>query len=717
MPTTTTTPSGYLLQPDWYGTTVAYHGTADANGNRATSLMVETRDKTLVFLDSANYLNFAVDNRSTVTYRLDANPWIGSQPNTMHILMDTLDNLLICYIAYQSNNPYLRVYRLSKPTSGWRAWALGSGSPALSASHIINYGKLPTNSEGYDQSWMNIPTFHVCAVANIANGVLVVPHLGGLHGATSGSASDRIGYSFNLTTGAVITQAAGNTSVMYPATQGSMSQMWGQTSPAPLSLGSQQFSPFSSAGYWWRWYCQDGGQPTQSKIFNSNVNDASRVHFYYWRWSVDANGNLTSTQAGRNAPAYAFKNINDVEASSGEISSLSYSTTFCPSNYPSGLTFMGEGNGRDILMCTIKSGKPTLNFTCNGYAGSANNWTYGATPTNWVFSARVAPTIQWIPERNVVRMWASNGTNGAYMDITWDGTNFTFPATATAIPGLASNAVPFTTQTPMLDMSEVWKGTTLATATSGVSTSYTISSNGSIPEPYVATLKTNNGMKFVQTGASYATTANTAAFGTSLNYLPTWSSFQFRRVSSGAGTEYYNYTTNTWTSSVVNNAVNLFPGGGGFLPGPGTSSYTHDLSGTWADNTSYTYSIVYTDINNVTSTSASRTIATPPVSAAPTSPTPRRLFVFPLNGRTSAHILSIENRVLINKIHIVNTSGSTTTVSLNLGGYNILSSQSVAANQTLQINTAIIANVAERLLATCSADNAITLWVMGTEGV
>jgi hypothetical protein len=79
--------------------------------------------------------------------------------------------------------------------------------------------------------------------------------------------------------------------------------------------------------------------------------------------------------------------------------------------------------------------------------------------------------------------------------------------------------------------------------------------------------------------------------------------------------------------------------------------------------------------------------------------------------------LSIENRVLINKIHVVNTSGSSVTMSLNLGGYNILSSQTVTANQTLQINTAITAAVAERLLATCSANNAITLWLMGTEGV
>jgi hypothetical protein len=195
-------------------------------------------------------------------------------------------------------------------------------------------------------------------------------------------------------------------------------------------------------------------------------------------------------------------------------------------------------------------------------------------------------------------------------------------------------------------------------------------------------------------------------------------SFQFKRVSSGAGTEYYNYTTNAWTSSVTNNAVALFPSGGGAAPAyTSTGYFLNDIQGTWADNVSYTYSYVFTDPNGVTRETGTRTIATPAVSAAPTAPTPRRIFVQTLQNRTSSHVLSVENRILINKINMVNQSANSVGVTLNLGGYNFLSTVTLAPYQTAQFETAVIANPAERLLVTCTADASVDMWIMGTEGV
>jgi hypothetical protein len=309
------------------------------------------------------------------------------------------------------------------------------------------------------------------------------------------------------------------------------------------------------------------------------------------------------------------------------------------------------------------------------------------------------------------------------MDITWNGSAFTFPSTATPISGFASSAKPAAVGHTVLNTYAAFNRNQAKadiSATTFAATSYAYSSFGSIPEPYVATLKTNNGMKFQYQSSVTATNANPTRWTTASNYLPaTWSTFQFLRNSSGGGTEYYNYTTSAWTSSVVNNAASLFPGGGGGVPDYlSTSYYLNDIQGTWADNTSYTYSYVFTDPNGISATAAgTRTIATPAVQSAPSSPTPRRMFVYTLQNRTSSHILSVENRVLINKVNLVNQSSNAVSVSLNLGGYNFLSSVSLAPYQTAQFETAVIANPAERLLATCNADGSVDMWLMGTEGV
>ena len=708
--TTTTTYHPNVLQPNWSGTTIAYHDTIDVTGQKHTATMVETRDKTLVFIDNNQFLNFATGDRSTIDYRFNTNISFVSDGNYTNLLMDTQDNVLIFSIIYQSNSPGIYCYRYTKPTEGWKTWSTNASRAALTRTTLISNYRVQTNTN-YPAAWMNTVGVHVCRAANIANGVLYVATVGNNYGGNTGSYTNHIGYSFNLTSGSVITTGVNTSSKNEPATNGNTSNQWVHDPVPNGGGGSQQFVPFGSSGYFWRTHCTNATNPSQSNIFNATTTSAGRFTFYYHRWSIDANGNLTANAEGYGDNTASFKNMNDVEASSGNISTFSYSSTFAPASAPPGFS----GYTENVLFCRIRSGKPTLQWAYNNNTGTVESYTYSSLPTNFVFTAGCAPTIVWIPQTNTVRMYASNNTTSCYMDITWNGTTFTFPASATVLSSVATNKPFMVTQTPMLDLADVWKNTTLNSVTSGVSTSYTYSTNGSIPEPYVSTLKANNGIKFVHQAAAVSSTANTAAFGSDLNFADKFETFQFTRTAGGV-TEYYNYTTNAFTSSVVNNVTTLYPTNGS-IPASSTSSFVHDLAGSWNDNTSYTYQIIYKDSSNIVSNSSTTTIATPAVSAAPASPTPRRLFVFPLQAKTSSHILSIENRVLINKIHIVNTSASSATVSLNLGGFNILSTQTVAANQTLQINTAITAAVAERLLATCSANSAITLWLMGTEGV
>jgi hypothetical protein len=723
-PTATIRTEGY--QPS------VWHATSESFGNQGFSTGY-TRDNVLFWLDDEGYVNWSTGAHTSTAYRyqdpdMESNR-VNQSIDQIALLRDLGDNLVLCWMYYSGSDVVIRAIRYTRPTNGWAPWAAaGGGTPSRTSLVSTTWQSASNNYQGGISTVMG---WHVARAANISNGALYLS-MGGSNTTQNGmgsSVTDVVGFTWNLNSGAIISFGSTSAGKYSPYGPNSLSYTAANTDYNGRGHGSMQaYAPFSSQGLRISWYTYAYNASvdiwSQSTVYSQR--NSSNLVQQYSQFSIDANGALTTYNGYTYADGTRFGPLRtvDMEASTGDVSIFQHTSTYGP---PGG--YSGAGGSRpfgtnNILLCNIFNGKPTLSTYWGKWDGSTQvpeNWTYSTTPTNWVFTAKSAPTITWVSP-TVLRMIASNGTNGAYMDITWDGTNFTFPASATAISGFNTNRKIKVSNASLLDKITVFSRTSAKadTATTPVSgTSYTWAGPvGSFPEPYVSVLKANNGMKFQYThGVSY-TSANTSIWGTDANFQPTpWTTFQFKRVSSG-GTEYYNYTTSAWTSSVVDNSASLFPSGGGLAPGySSTSTYLNDISGTWADNTSYTYNFVFTDPNSVTLASNTRTIATPAVSAVPTAPTPRRLFVYPLNARTSAHILSIENRVLINKIHVVNTSGASVTMSLNLGGYNILSSQTVTANQTLQINTAITAAVAERLLATCSADNAITLWVMGTEGV
>lgn len=728
----TLTPTS-VIRTEGYQQSV-WHASSESYGSQGFSVGY-TRDDTLFWLDDDGYINWSIGSKTTVAYRFQDPDMESNRANNgidhIALLRDLGDNIILCWTYSSYPDTIVRAVRYTKPAQGWLTWATAGGGSLTRASVAnINWNSAQTN---YGAGVGTVTGWHIARSANISNGTLLLS-MGGSTNTQNGyqsSVTDVAGFTFNLNTGAIISFASTTSGKYLPYSAGSVAYLVGNNDYNGRGRGgSQQYAPYSSQGLRIAWYIYSYNASVdinnQSTVFAQR--NSNNLQQQYSQWSIDANGALTATgYSGIDPTRFGPLRTVDCEAATGDISTFQYTSTYGPiGGYDGGNAgnrlYAGTNN---ILLCNIFNGKPTLSTPSGKWNGSQynpENWTYSTLPTNWVFTAKSAPTITWVSP-TVLRMIGSNGTNGAYMDITWDGSNFTFPATATVISGFNTSKKIKAPNATLLDDYTAFSRSSAKADTSATpvsSTAYTWSGPiGSFPEPYVPVLKANNGIKFQYTSGVTNTSANSTVWGTDANYQPApWTSFQFKRVSSGGGTEYYNYTTGAFTSSVVDNAVALFQGGGGAAPAyNSTATFVNDILGTWADNTSYTYNFVFTDPNSITVASNTLTVATPAVSAAPTAPTPRRLFVYPLNARTSAHILSIENRVLINKIHAVNTSASTVTMSLNLGGYNILSTQSLAANQTLQINTAITANVAERLLATCSAGSAVTLWLMGTEGV
>jgi hypothetical protein len=558
--------------------------------------------------------------------------------------------------------------------------------------------------------------------ANMTNGILVLTWRPGSTTAGANNNTRYYGYTFNLDTGAIIAKGStwGSGNQWYPIGSGS----WGNSNynfgniygnVANIAVQNKPYGNYFATNS----MRTDGTNPgSQSAIFTLNATQ-SNATYQYWGVSVDAAG--TFTNQGSVCPGYQLTAGNGPMGPrfSSDMTSTGntavYTTKACH-----GPIANSTNNPWYFFISEIKSSKPTIYMP---YAQPGVGFTYATLPTGFVFDVANACPIQWIEETSKLRIWGSNGTAITYIDCTWDNTagTLTFPATATVVASSGGSTATINTITaPVYTAADVHYNTTAASTTSGVTSSYAYSASYSVPEPYVPILKANNGMKFQLQATAVTTTASTSVFDNTQNYNP-WggpgTTFQFKRVSSG-GTEYYNYTTSAWTSSVVNNAQSLFPNGSSYVPPFSSTGYfLNDIQGTWADNTSYVYSYVFTDAASITYTSGTRTIATPAVQAAPTSPTPRRMFVYTLQNRTSSHVLSVENRVLINKINLVNQSANSVTVTLNLGGYNFLSSIALAPYQTAQYETAVIANVAERLLVTCNADASVDMWVMGTEGV
>ena len=713
---------------------------------RQDQMAFQTRDKSLVWLDDAYHINFSTGNFSTVGHRFNirSNGTIDSlitnngytRPGLMR---DMQDNVVLVFWWSNWYHLELGIWRYTKPAEGWEAWINNPSRSQIEPIRLAQGFKWYYANNSSNSGEATMCGYHVARAANIAHGVLYVAGSNAGDAYYNQTSNDNAGFTFNLSSGAIITHGGYDSQqaayYLYRpfgtsnSFTGNMSRHRGLSAMIP-------FQPHSSEGVRTCWY--GSGQwygYYQNDNYNQRVNN--RFVMGFCRWYIDANGALTIDNGynTNDATYYGALKTVDFESPSANVSMNAWTATHGPLTYPNnqwdGTTatpydngWYGLNAGKTVIICTIFNGKPTLNTMEGRYVSGVGmrpqNWTYSSTPTNWVFKARQAPTITWISP-TVLRMFGSDGTNAAYMDITWDGSNFIFPATATAVSGFNAPTVPKAASTTLLDKYFVFNRNDVEMDISNTpvsATSYNYSAFGSIPEPYITTLKANNGMKFQYQSGATSNDANIARWGSDANYLPgPWASFQFKRTST-SGTEYYNYTTNAWTSSVVNNAASLFPSGGGAAPAYSSTGYfLNDIQGTWADNTSYTYQYLFTDPNGVTQSTGTRTIATPAVSAAPTAPTPRRIFVQTLQNRTSSHVLSVENRILINKINMVNQSANSVGVTLNLGGYNFLSTVTLAPYQTAQFETAVIANPAERLLVTCTADASVDMWIMGTEGV
>lgn len=699
--------------------------------------LIELRDKSIAILEDDRYVSFFAPGAPTgvpIARHLDADMdtfWTNYGANFIQMVKDINDNLLIMSMYNYGYHAGIMGWKINKPAEGWLAWLNNPSRGALTSARFFDGQSRPDHRWNYaasstEQGWDGMTGWHVARAANVSGGVLF------LSIGTSGNGrndrnnyTDQVGFTWRLDNGNLISHGgydSYNGGSYYPYRPYSSGGYFeGNTGWNSNISWTQPFQPFASSGLTTAWYCRQnyGLSYYQSDSYSNKLD---RFSLAFRPWYIDANGTLTSQNGYNNLSPYYFgaDKTCSYESGNSTVSLFAHSSTYGPLGY----TDPWYGLNKSMTICSKLNGKPVLNLLLTWFDTSDNNWkpknwTYSTLPTNWVNYNYAAPTIGWISD-TVLRMVSSDGTNGAYMDITWNGTDFIFPSTATPLTGM-NGVSPHMPAVALLDNNYIFNRNTTGSQAlaSGFSTSYNYSSFGSFPEPYVPTLKANNGIKFQYQSSVTANSANTNWFGTDMNYNSgVWTTFQFKRVSSGNGTEYYNYTTNAWTSSVVNNAASLFPGGGGACPPySSTGYYVNDIQGSWADNTTYTYSYVFTDMNGVSKETGIKTLSTPAVSAAPTAPTPRRLFVYTLQNRSSSHVLSVENRVLINKVNLVNKSANSVGVSLNLGGFEFLANVTLAPYQTAQFETAVIANPAERLLVTANADASVDMWIMGTEGV
>jgi hypothetical protein len=603
------------------------------NNSGASPLFASTqmRDNTMVLLDESQNLHFSIDRNTKVTVAT------GFSGYHFKVMRNTTDQVVVAYI---DNSHYIKINTYAKPAMGWASWVAGRGTPALSVTTWTPHRLIQSTDI---VNFRNVGQFHIMQSANISNGILFLGfHIGGYSGNDYNS-STCLGYTYNLNTGAILDSGGVYTGDQYgPKLSGGN---WGAWTMYANYYGnftniSLQNKPYGN-------YFVDNSMRTDGNLLNSQANEFSgnatngQFVYYYYGKSVDANGIITYQGNFQNGYNTTYGGPRWQSDFNGTTNTGAHTTKACQAPVA-----LANNTYNYFFISEIKNSKPMIYMPALGQNVFAS--TYSTLPTGFVFDTMNACPIQWIEETQTLRVWGSNGTAVTYVDCAWTaGSNtLTWGSTATVVASSGgSNATIHTTNAPIYTINDIHYGTTANTTTTGITSAYAYSSSYSIPEPYVPVLKANNGMKFQTQAQAVTTTASTTVYDGTQNYNP-WqgpgTTFQFRRVSSG-GTEYYNYTTSAWTSSVVNNAQSLFPSGGGYIPSAASTGYfLNDIQGTWADNTSYTYSWVFTDPNSITYQTGTRVIATPAVQAAPTSPTPRRMFVFTLQNRTSSHVLSVK---------------------------------------------------------------------------
>jgi hypothetical protein len=102
--------------------------------------------------------------------------------------------------------------------------------------------------------------------------------------------------------------------------------------------------------------------------------------------------------------------------------------------------------------------------------------------------------------------------------------------------------------------------------------------------------------------------------------------------------------------------------------------------------------------------------------AAPSSPTPRSWKDAVLPIATNAHLFTVDNRTLLNKITLTNNAATPATVTIKVSGVTLLAAITLTAYQTVTYETSQLALPNDKVTVT-NTGTAVDCYVTGTEGI
>jgi hypothetical protein len=190
-------------------------------------------------------------------------------------------------------------------------------------------------------------------------------------------------------------------------------------------------------------------------------------------------------------------------------------------------------------------------------------------------------------------------------------------------------------------------------------------------------------------------------WGTGSFSISNWTTYKLRRVF-GATTQYYNASSDVWQSGEVSNT---------WAP-----SVTLKAS-QFTNGTQYTLALSVGNAQFTSDYSAVPKVFTPVAAlAAPSSPTPRSWKDALIPIATDAHLFTVDNRTLINKVTFTNNSTSNATVSMKVSGVTLLAPLTLTANQTVTYETSQLAYPNDKVTVS-NTGSSVDVYVTGTEGI
>jgi hypothetical protein len=625
----------------------------------------EGAPKTTVRQATWTFLNNGSTGYSDYTFNTSSGTQLAS------FALDASDNIIVPLIGTGSAGTTagaIYFVKFTKPSEGWRAWAL-NGVSSISSSISSAF-----NTIGYNGS--TAYAYGLKGVWHTASGHIVV-----LTYQNSTPNNLWLFYTFNASTFAYV----------------SSNGFGGSTTTGNSLISGVQFGRNSqSGGVWWN-------QGT------TTTTDLAKIQI----WNVSTAGVITS-------------------ANRGKLFGITLDTYSAGLRYVGRISSVYYGNNKLVSIArSSASGQyylrvDSISQTSTSISSLQSDSTYASTPGGSYSSggaSTVALQLQPFYEEGFVRIWAFNesslgiGYLDAYIDIstnaiTFDTTsydagfgmtgyigyaypNFSVPTfnrhTDFILPSIGSTTSTFESNLYNLPTGKSW-----ANATTGPTAA-------SFTSPTVTSLNLQGGLKFQITYTGTSGGHGFAWYGRSFHQSAPFG-YQLKRTLSGTDT-YYNTTTQTFGASPVTNTSTA-------------SSVTVDIpaSAGFATSGVYAFSVAIVDANGIASPFGTTDSITSTTATATTTPTATRFIRKTLANVTLSHEYTFNNRALVNKINVANAGNGASTIAVQVGEFYLVAPVNLPAGATLTVDTSQVVDANDRLMLT-SSNSSTDVYISGTEGI